>query len=83
MSLYTLALIGSGPLNSLIAGVLGNVLGAPWTIALSGLVMGLAMGMIVWRNRAVVDFEVTPALPAARMTTYGSGERTATETAAD
>ncbi len=83
MSVYTLALIGSGPLNSLIAGVLGGALDAPWAIALSGLVMGLAVGTIAWRNRAVVDVEVAAAAPAAALTTYKTSDRTATDTAAD
>lgn len=81
MSLYTLALIGSGPLNSLIAGVLGNVLGAPWTIALSGLVMGLAVGVIAWRNRAVVELDVTNLASASRSVAYSG--RAASEGATD
>lgn len=81
MSLYTLALIGSGPLNSLIAGVLGNVLGAPWTIALSGLVMGLAVGVIAWRNRAVVELDVTNPASASRRVAYSG--RAASEGATD
>lgn len=81
MSLYTLALIGSGPLNSLIAGVLGNVLGAPWTIALSGLVMGLAVGVIAWRNRAVVELDVTNPASASRSVAYSG--RAASEGATD
>lgn len=81
MSLYTLALIGSGPLNSLIAGVLGNVLGAPWTIALSGLVMGLAVGVIAWRNRAVVELDVTNPTSASRRVAYSG--RAASEGATD
>lgn len=81
MSLYTLALIGSGPLNSLIAGVLGNVLGAPWTIALSGLVMGLAVGVIAWRNRAVVELDVTNLASASRRVAYSG--RAASEGATD
>lgn len=81
MSLYTLALIGSGPLNSLIAGVLGNVLGAPWTIALSGLVMGLAVGVIAWRNRAVVELDVTNLASASRGVAYSG--RAASEGATD
>ncbi|MBI2123301.1 MAG: hypothetical protein HYT96_03985, partial [Armatimonadetes bacterium] len=79
--LYTLALIGSGPLNSLIAGVLGNVLGAPWTIALSGLVMGLAVGIIAWRNRAVVELDVTNPASASRSVAYSG--RAASEGATD
>lgn len=66
MSLYTLALIGSGPLNSLIAGVLGNVLGAPMAIGICGAVMGLAIALIARWNRPVFELETSrPALAGA------------------
>lgn len=58
MSIYTLALIGSGPLNAVIAGTVGNVLGADRAIGISGLVMGLAVAGVALRNRRVVDLEV-------------------------
>ncbi|MGH2348887.1 MAG: MFS transporter [bacterium] len=57
MSIYTLALIGSGPLNSLIAGVLGSALGAALAIAFSGLVMALAIALITLRNRGFLDLD--------------------------
>lgn len=57
MSIYTLALIGSGPLNSLIAGVLGSVLGASLAIAISGLAMAVAIALIVARNRALLELD--------------------------
>lgn len=65
MSLYTLALIGSGPLNSLIAGLLGSALGAPLAIALSGAVLGLGLVLVALRNREVFDLEMPPALAPA------------------
>jgi MFS family permease len=57
MSIYTFALIGSGPLNSLIAGVLGSALGVPMAIAISGLVMAVAIAVITVRNRALLDLD--------------------------
>ncbi len=57
MSIYTLALIGSGPLNSLVAGVLGNVLGAARAIALSAVILGVAVATVSVRNRRVVTLE--------------------------
>jgi MFS family permease len=65
MSLYTLALIGSGPINSLIAGLLGGALGAPRAIAISGAVMGLAIVLVALRNRTVFDLEMPPSLATA------------------
>jgi MFS family permease len=61
MSIYTLALIGSGPLNSLIAGVLGSALGAPLAIAFSAVVMAGAIGVITARNHALYDLDTTQA----------------------
>ncbi len=58
MSIYSLALIGSGPLNSLVAGVLGNFLGAPGAIALSGLVLGVMVAVVSQRNRPVVALDM-------------------------
>ncbi|MGH2437197.1 MAG: hypothetical protein ACRDFA_09400, partial [bacterium] len=63
--LYTLALIGSGPLNSLIAGLLGSALGAPLAIAMSGAVMGLGLVLVALRNREVFDLEMPPTLATA------------------
>lgn len=63
MSLYTLALIGSGPLNSLISGVLGSWLGAARAIGLSGVVLGIAVAVIAARNRPVVDLELEALHP--------------------
>jgi len=64
MSLYTLALIGSGPLNALLAGVLGSALGAPMTIAISGLLMAAAIAVIASRHRAMVDLDTYEPGPA-------------------
>jgi MFS family permease len=76
MSIYTLALIGSGPLNSLIAGVLGSALGASMAIGISGLVMAVAIVLIVAGNRAVLDLDgrAEPA-PSSKQTLepVGSG----------
>ncbi len=60
MSIYTFALIGSGPLNSLVAGLLGSLLGAAGAIAVSGVVLGVAVALISLRNRPVVDLEGVP-----------------------
>jgi len=59
MSIYTLALIGSGPLNAAIAGTLGNWLGADRAIGISGLVMGLAVAGVALRNRRLVDLDLS------------------------
>lgn len=58
MSIYTLALIGSGPLNSVLAGTLGNWLGAPAAIGISGVVLGLAVAAVAVRNRLAVETEI-------------------------
>ncbi|HEU5298005.1 MAG TPA: MFS transporter, partial [bacterium] len=51
MSLYTFALIGSGPFNALLAGALGNTVGAPLTIAISGVLLAVSILVIASRNR--------------------------------
>jgi len=37
MSYYTVAFVGMSPFGSLLAGVLANIIGAPWTVMLSGM----------------------------------------------
>lgn len=54
MSLYSLALLGSGPANSLLAGALGSAIGAPGAIAIAGLMILLPIGMLAIRRRALV-----------------------------
>src|SRR3990170_2751817 len=56
MSVYALALIGSGPLNSLLAGVLGNYIGAPRAIAVSALLILLPVAVLALRARALLSF---------------------------
>lgn len=63
MSIYTFALIGSGPFNALLAGTLGNALGAPLTIAISGLLMAAAILAIASRHRAMVDLDTLEPRP--------------------
>lgn len=58
MSIYTLALIGSGPVNSVFAGMLGNWLGAPVAIALGGVLLGIAVAAVAASNRGVVGHEL-------------------------
>ncbi len=58
MSIYSLALIGSGPLNSLVAGLLGNALGAPGAIALSALILGVSVAAVSLRNRPIVALDI-------------------------
>ena len=70
MSLYTLALIGSGPLNALLAGTLANAVGVPLTLAVSGLLMAAAVAIIASRHPVLVNLDTTvgaggPLLPAA------------------
>jgi len=56
MSLYALALIGSGPLNSLLAGLLGNALGAPGAIAVTGGLILVPVAVVLLRARALLAF---------------------------
>ena len=56
MSVYGLALIGSGPLNSLLAGVLGDLLGAPQAIAVSALGILLPLAVLALRARALQSY---------------------------
>jgi MFS family permease len=65
MSIYTLALIGSGPLNALLAGALGNAVGAPLTIAVSGVLMAAAIVAIASRHRTMVDLDTLERRAAA------------------
>jgi MFS family permease len=57
MSLYTMALIGGGPANALLAGVLANALGAPMAIAISAVLMALAVIFIASRYRSLYDLD--------------------------
>src|SRR2546425_909367 len=79
MSIYTLALIGSGPLNAAIAGTLGSWLGADRAIGISGLVMGFSVGIVAWRNRAVVAIDMVRATRAEQVSDYNAGGRAAAE----
>jgi len=65
MSLYTFALIGSGPLNALLAGTLADTVGTPLAIALSGALMAASIAVIAAHHRAMVDLDtMEPAPPA-------------------
>jgi MFS family permease len=44
MAFYTMAVMGSAPFGSLIAGALAERIGAPWTIAGGGILCALAAG---------------------------------------
>jgi MFS family permease len=57
MSLYTLALIGSGPLNALLAGTLATAVGVPLTIAVSGALMAVAVALIAWRHPVLLNLD--------------------------
>jgi len=65
MSLYTLALIGSGPLNALLSGALANWVGVSMTIAISGFMMAVAIAVIASRHPHLV------ALDGVHRTTMG------------
>jgi len=54
----TLALIGSGPLNSLFAGTLGTWLGASTAVGVSGITLGVAVAAIAASNRSAVEHEL-------------------------
>lgn len=53
MSVYSLALLGSGPANSLLTGALGSALGAPRAIAITGLLIILPMLLLVLLGRSL------------------------------
>jgi MFS family permease len=72
MSLYTLALIGSGPLNALLAGALANALGAPMAIAISGALMAVSVALIASRYRVLLDLDTTETVAEHALQT-GSG----------
>ena len=57
MSLYTLALIGSGPLNALLAGTLATAIGAPLTVAISGALMAVAVAIIASRHPGLLNLD--------------------------
>lgn len=62
MSLYTFALIGSGPLNALLAGTLADTVGTPLAIAGSGVLMAASIAVIASRHRAMIDLDtIEPA----------------------
>jgi len=65
MSIYSLALIGSGPLNSLVAGLFGDVFGASRAIALSAVILAAAVAVVSLRNRPIADLEARAPLPVA------------------
>jgi len=54
MSVYSLALLGSGPANSLLAGALGNAVGAPRAIAITGLLIILPVVVVALLGRSLV-----------------------------
>jgi MFS family permease len=47
MSLYTMSFLGMIPMGSLAAGALADVIGAPWTLALSGFCC-IGAGLVFW-----------------------------------
>ncbi|MGH2436270.1 MAG: MFS transporter, partial [bacterium] len=63
MSLYTLALIGSGPLNALLSGVLASWVGVSITVAISGLLMAVAIAVIASRHPALVALDGDRSAP--------------------
>jgi MFS family permease len=67
MSIYSAALIGSGPLNSLFAGGLGSAFGAPAAIAISAVFILLPIAYLWVRSRSFLDFvpAVEPAVSEA------------------
>lgn len=64
MSLHTFALIGSGPLNALLAGVLATAVGPSRTIAISGLLMAVAVLVIAWQHRALMELDTAAGVAA-------------------
>jgi len=49
MSFYTMAFMGTAPFGSLLAGVLGDMLGASITIIISGIACLLIAGWFIWQ----------------------------------
>jgi len=60
MSVYSLALLGSGPANSLLAGALGTAVGAPWAIAITGLLIIVPMILVALLSRSLVGTSPPP-----------------------
>jgi hypothetical protein len=61
MSVYSLALLGSGPANSLLAGALGSAVGAPRAIAITGLLIMLPVALLALLGRRLVDPQTPPS----------------------
>jgi MFS family permease len=57
MSLYTLALIGSGPPGSLVAGSLADLVGVPASLAVNGVLVTLSAGVCAARVPDLVRLE--------------------------
>lgn len=49
MSVYSMMLIGVGPIGALASGALANRIGAPWTIALCGVVSLAGAAVFAWK----------------------------------
>jgi MFS family permease len=53
MSYYTIAFVGMSPFGSLLAGALANLIGAPWTVMLSGVSCILGAAWFVTRIHGI------------------------------
>jgi MFS family permease len=53
MSYYTVAFVGMSPFGSLLAGVLANAIGAPWTVMLSGVSCILGAAWFLTRMKGI------------------------------
>jgi MFS family permease len=79
MSLYTLALIGSGPIGSLLAGVVADALSVPASLAINGAMVVACAALIYIRAPAVVRLRSTvPAHGVPVSTPIGSAAGSAT-----
>lgn len=86
MSLYTLALIGGGPLNALLAGTLADLLGTPLALAVSGAVLAATVAVTASLHRGLLALDTVetpvPGEPPVSGPVDGPAGRPAQEPAA-
>ncbi|HEX4385173.1 MAG TPA: hypothetical protein VH083_19575, partial [Myxococcales bacterium] len=59
MAFYTMAVMGTAPFGALLAGGLASRIGAPWTIAISGVVVACA-GVYFYSKLPMLRAELRP-----------------------
>jgi len=54
LALYTLSFTGIAPFGALLLGLIANVIGTPWALALYG-VLSTGLGLALWRRAQITD----------------------------